>query len=95
MPILREFSIDFIVLAGFMLMVPDFLIDNYDHRMVNIHPSILPKYGGKGMYGRHVHEAVKAAGETETGITIHYVSRECDGGKIIAQFSTRLSQMIL
>ena len=53
--------------------------------MINIHPALLPKYGGKGMYGHHVHEAVKANGETETGITIHYVSEECDGGDIIFQ----------
>lgn len=91
MPILRQFSIDFIVLAGFMLMIPDFLIDNYYRCIINIHPSILPEFGGKGMYGHHVHEAVKAAGEKETGITIHYVSHECDGGEIIAQFRTQLS----
>lgn len=59
----------------------------YDHRIINIHPALLPKYGGKGMYGHHVHEAVKAAGETESGITIHYVNEVCDGGDIIRQFS--------
>lgn len=91
MPLLMQHNIDFIVLAGFMLMIPDFLINHYEHRMVNIHPSLLPKFGGKGMYGHHVHEAVKAAGETETGITIHYVSKVCDGGEIIAQFKTLLS----
>lgn len=91
MSILRVYSIDFIALAGYMLMIPDFLIDAFPQRIVNIHPSLLPKYGGKGMWGHHVHEAVKAAGETETGITIHYVSRECDGGAIIAQFKTPLS----
>lgn len=88
MPLLKSENIDFIVLAGFMLMIPDFLIDRYELRMVNIHPSLLPKFGGKGMYGHHVHEAVKAAGETETGITIHYVSKICDGGEIIVQFKT-------
>lgn len=91
MPLLQRYSIDFIVLAGFMLMIPAFLIDHYDHQMVNIHPSLLPKFGGKGMYGRHVHEAVKAAGERETGITIHYVSHVCDGGEIIAQFKTPIA----
>ena len=91
MPLMRQYHIDFIVLAGFLLMVPGFLIDAYDHRMLNIHPALLPKYGGKGMYGMHVHEAVKAAGEKETGMTVHWVSRVCDGGEIIAQFSTPLS----
>ena len=88
MPLLREHNIDFIVLAGFLLMVPGFLIDAYDRRMINLHPALLPRHGGKGMYGHHVHEAVIADGDTETGITIHYVSRVCDGGEIIAQFST-------
>ena len=82
---------DLIVLAGFLLIVPNFLIEAYDRRMINIHPALLPKYGGKGMYGHHVHEAVKAAGETETGMTVHYVSNVCDGGEIIAQFRTPLS----
>ena len=91
MPLMQQYHIDFIVLAGFLLMVPGFLIDAYDHRMLNIHPALLPKYGGKGMYGMHVHEAVKAAGEKETGMTVHWVSRVCDGGEIIAQFSTPLS----
>ena len=74
-----------------MLMVPGFLTEKFARRIVNIHPSLLPKFGGKGMYGHHVHEAVKNAGETETGITIHYVSDVCDGGEIIAQFKTPLS----
>lgn len=88
LPLLEEYSVDFIVLAGFLLVVPDFLIDEYDHRMINLHPALLPKYGGMGMYGHHVHEAVKAAGEKETGMTVHWVSRDVDGGEIIAQFST-------
>lgn len=91
LPLLQEFRIDFIVLAGFLPMVPDFLIDAFPRRIVNIHPALLPKHGGKGMWGHHVHEAVKAAGDTETGITIHYVSPVCDGGEIIAQFSTPVS----
>lgn len=91
LPILESFNIDFIVLAGFMLMFPEFLVNKFNNRTVNIHPSLLPKYGGKGMYGHHVHEAVKAAGETETGITIHFVSNVCDGGEIIAQFKTNLA----
>lgn len=91
MPLLQEHDVQFIVLAGFLLMVPDFLLQAYPHRIVNIHPSLLPKYGGRGMWGHHVHEAVKAAGEKESGITIHYVSEVCDGGEIIAQFHTALS----
>ena len=88
LPLLDDYSVDFIVLAGFLLVVPGFLIDEYDHRMINLHPALLPKYGGMGMYGHHVHEAVKAAGEKETGMTVHWVSRDVDGGEIIAQFST-------
>lgn len=91
MPLLQEHGVQFIVLAGFLLMVPDFLLQAYPHRIVNIHPSLLPKYGGRGMWGHHVHEAVKAAGEKESGITIHYVSEVCDGGEIIAQFHTALA----
>ena len=91
MALMKEYDIQFIVLAGFLLMVPDFLIEAYDRRMINIHPALLPKYGGKGMYGHHVHEAVKAANEKETGMTVHYVSNVCDGGEIIAQFRTPLS----
>lgn len=91
LPLMREYSIDFIVLAGFLLVIPTFLINEYDHRMINLHPALLPKFGGLGMYGRHVHEAVKAAGETETGMTIHWVSANVDGGEIIAQFRTPIS----
>ena len=91
MPLLAQYDIDFIVLAGFLLMIPDFLVQAYEHRMINLHPALLPKYGGKGMYGHHVHEAVKAAGETETGMTVHWVSNVCDGGEIIAQFRTAIS----
>ena len=90
LPLLKEYSVDFIVLAGFLLLIPDFLISEYEGRMINLHPALLPKYGGLGMYGHHVHEAVKAAGETETGMTVHWVSRDVDGGAIIAQFSTPL-----
>lgn len=88
LPLLREARIDFIVLAGFLLMVPTFLVAEYEGRMLNIHPSLLPRHGGKGMYGKKVHEAVKNDGDNETGITIHWVSQVCDGGTIIAQFST-------
>ena len=91
LPLLTEYGIQFIVLAGFLPMVPDYLIDAYPRRIVNIHPALLPKFGGKGMWGHHVHEAVKAAGETESGITIHFVNPELDEGEHIAQFSTPLS----
>ena len=90
LPLMRRYDIGFIVLAGFLPLVPDFLIDAFPRRIVNIHPALLPKYGGKGMWGHHVHEAVKAAGETETGITIHYMTPVCDSGEIIAQFRTAL-----
>ena len=90
-PLLRQYAIDFIVLAGFLPLVPDFLVDAYPRRIINIHPSLLPKYGGKGMWGHHVHEAVKAAGETETGMTVHWVTPVCDGGDIIAQYRVALS----
>ncbi|MBR1732394.1 MAG: phosphoribosylglycinamide formyltransferase [Alloprevotella sp.] len=89
-PLLHGYGIDFIVLAGFLLLVPTYLIEAYPRRIINLHPALLPKYGGKGMYGHHVHEAVKAAGETETGITIHYVNAEFDHGEVVAQFRTPL-----
>ncbi|MBO4596665.1 MAG: phosphoribosylglycinamide formyltransferase [Bacteroidaceae bacterium] len=82
---------DYIILAGFLVKVPDYLIDAFPKRIINIHPALLPKYGGKGMYGHHIHEAVKAAGEKETGITIHYVNNELDAGEHIAQFKVALS----
>ena len=91
MPLMEKYNVDFIVLAGFLLVVPEFLIDAYPRRIINLHPALLPKFGGIGMYRHHVHEAVKAAGETETGMTVHYVSSEVDGGEIIAQFSTPVS----
>ena len=90
-PLLEQYAIDLIVLAGFLPMIPDYLIDLYPRRIVNIHPSLLPRHGGQGMWGHHVHEAVKAAGDTETGITVHYVSPVCDGGEIIEQFAVALS----
>lgn len=91
MPLMQRYDIQFIVLAGFLPLVPDYLIDAYPRRIINLHPALLPKFGGKGMWGHHVHEAVKAAGETETGMTVHYVTPVCDGGEIIAQYRTALS----
>lgn len=74
---------DVIVLAGFLWLVPEDFIQAFEDRIINLHPALLPKFGGKGMYGRHVHEAVLAAGEAETGISIHKVNREYDKGEII------------
>lgn len=91
MTVLEAHNIDFIVLAGFLLMVPSFLLRRYPRRIINIHPALLPKYGGRGMYGHHVHEAVFANHESETGITIHYVSEVCDGGEMLFQAKTALS----
>ena len=82
---LRELDVDLIVLAGFMLKIPQNLIDAFPDRIINIHPALLPKFGGKGMYGDHVHKAVVAAGEKESGITIHYVNENYDEGNIIFQ----------
>jgi phosphoribosylglycinamide formyltransferase-1 len=83
-------EIDYIILAGFLRKIPDTLIAAYPEKIINIHPSLLPKYGGAGMYGKHVHEAVLKAKEQETGISIHYVSEEFDTGRIIAQYSVPL-----
>jgi phosphoribosylglycinamide formyltransferase-1 len=83
--LLREAGIDFIVLAGFLLKVPENLLKAYPDKIINIHPALLPKFGGKGMYGSHVHEAVVANKETESGITIHYVNENYDEGQIIFQ----------
>lgn len=82
---LKENKIDFIVLAGFLLKVPQNLIDAYPQRIINIHPALLPKFGGKGMYGDNVHKAVVAARESESGITIHYINENYDEGAIIFQ----------
>lgn len=80
-------KISFIILAGFLLLVPNYIIKRYHKKIVNIHPALLPKFGGKGMYGHHVHEAVRAANETETGITIHYANAHYDEGDILFQAS--------
>ncbi|MDP4263211.1 MAG: formyltransferase family protein, partial [Bacteroidota bacterium] len=82
---LREAHIDFIVLAGFLWKIPSLLIKAYPRRIINIHPALLPKYGGKGMYGDIVHATVIARGEKESGITIHYVDEQYDHGDIIFQ----------
>jgi phosphoribosylglycinamide formyltransferase-1 len=82
---LSMYKIDFIVLAGFLWLIPENILDVYDKRIVNIHPALLPRYGGKGMYGETVHEAVIAHHEKESGITIHYVNKVYDKGDIIFQ----------
>ncbi|HHX31320.1 MAG TPA: phosphoribosylglycinamide formyltransferase [Bacteroidales bacterium] len=82
---MAEYQIDFIVLAGFLLKVPHSIMEAFPNSIINIHPALLPKYGGKGMYGDNVHNAVKNAGETETGITIHYINENYDEGDIIYQ----------
>lgn len=82
---LHRYNIDFIVLAGFLLKVPDTVLHDYPNKIVNIHPALLPKFGGKGMYGARVHEAVIAAGEKESGITIHYINEHYDEGNVIFQ----------
>jgi len=83
--VLNDYQINFIVLAGFLWKVPEALIAAYPNKIINIHPALLPKYGGKGMYGHFVHEAVIANGEKESGITIHFVNENFDEGKHIFQ----------
>lgn len=83
--LLRLKDIDFIVLAGFLLKVPENLLKAYPHKIINIHPALLPKFGGKGMYGDNVHKAVVEAKESESGITIHYIDENYDEGDIIFQ----------
>lgn len=83
--VLKESNVDLVVLAGFLLKIPENLIKAFPNKIVNIHPALLPKYGGKGMYGDKVHQSVVGANETESGITIHYVNEHYDEGKIIFQ----------
>jgi phosphoribosylglycinamide formyltransferase-1 len=86
-PKLKSFEIDFIVLAGFLWKIPSTVINAYPNKIINIHPALLPKYGGKGMYGNFVHEAVLSAKEKESGITIHFVDEFYDNGKPVFQIS--------
>ncbi|MDP2525964.1 phosphoribosylglycinamide formyltransferase [Maribacter dokdonensis] len=85
---LRSLEPDLIVLAGFLWKIPEAITNAFPNKIINIHPALLPKYGGKGMYGMHVHNAVKEAKETETGVTIHYVNAHYDEGAIIQQAKT-------
>jgi len=88
--VLEALEIDFVVLAGFLKKIPSDIIEMYPNKIVNIHPALLPNYGGKGMYGSNVHKAVVAAGEKESGMTIHYVNANYDEGSIIEQHKTEL-----
>lgn len=88
--LLTDLQIDLIVLAGFLWLIPKNLIHAFPNRIINIHPALLPSYGGKGMYGNHVHQAVLEAKEPESGITIHYVNERFDEGKIIYQARYRI-----
>jgi phosphoribosylglycinamide formyltransferase 1 len=89
--LLNSQGIEFIALAGFLQMVPPFLLEKFSNKIVNIHPALLPKHGGKGMYGTKVHNAVLAAGDTETGMTIHYVNEKYDEGEVILQKSVAVT----
>jgi phosphoribosylglycinamide formyltransferase-1 len=90
--LLKNNHIDLVVLAGFMMLIPASLLETYSEKMVNIHPALLPKYGGKGMYGHFVHEAVVASKEKESGITIHFVNENYDEGNIIFQVSCEVTE---
>jgi phosphoribosylglycinamide formyltransferase 1 len=85
--VLEEYQVDWIVLAGFLKLIPHELISRFPNRIINIHPALLPKFGGKGMYGMNVHKAVLSSGDVQSGISIHYVNEKYDEGKIIAQFT--------
>ena len=89
---LKSHQIDFIVLAGYLKKVPVNILQTFNRKVINIHPALLPKYGGKGMYGKHVHEAVISNKETESGITIHYVDEIYDNGEIILQEKCSISE---
>ncbi len=90
--VLSQYPIDLIVLAGFLQLIPSYLLERFPNKIINIHPALLPAYGGKGMYGKHVHKAVKENKEERSGITIHYVNEHYDEGEIIMQESCSLSQ---
>lgn len=93
LPVLETSEITHIVLAGFLSLIPDWLIKAYKGRIINIHPALLPNYGGKGMYGHHVHEAVKKSGDLISGITIHEVNEHYDEGKVIFRKEVELEAM--
>ena len=88
---LEEYAIDYIILAGFLLKIPNQMVFSYSKKIINIHPSLLPKYGGKGMYGKNVYNAIIKNNETESGITIHFVNQNYDEGEVIFQKKIFLS----
>jgi phosphoribosylglycinamide formyltransferase-1 len=88
---LQSIGVDIVILAGFLLKLPAIMVDSYPNRIINIHPSLLPKYGGKGMYGSNIHKAVIKNKETESGISIHFVNQNYDEGKIILQKKCSIS----
>ena len=88
----KTHQVDWIILAGYLRLIPTELIQAYNNKIINLHPSLLPKYGGKGMHGSNVHRAVIANQEAESGITVHFVNEEFDKGKIIAQFTCSINQ---
>ncbi len=90
--ILHETHIDWIILAGYLLLIPNEIIKTYPNRIINIHPALLPNYGGKGMYGMNVHKAVISNRETESGISIHYVNEKYDEGNIIFQAKCKIAE---
>ncbi|MDE7073386.1 MAG: phosphoribosylglycinamide formyltransferase, partial [Bacteroidales bacterium] len=90
-PLLRQYGITHIVLAGFLALIPAYLTTDFPGRILNIHPALLPKFGGKGMYGEHVHKAVVSAGESKSGITVHLVNEEYDRGRILFQAECEIS----
>lgn len=90
LPLLNEYRVDTIILAGYLRLIPPFLLQAFPQKIVNIHPALLPKFGGKGMYGMRVHEAVKRSEEHETGITIHVIDEEYDKGSILFQASVEI-----
>jgi phosphoribosylglycinamide formyltransferase 1 len=89
--LLKQYKIDFILLAGYLALIPEWLINAYKHRIYNLHPALLPDFGGKGMYGKHVHTAVHAAGVEETGITVHEVDEVYDEGRILFQVAVDIT----
>ncbi|MCF8219734.1 MAG: phosphoribosylglycinamide formyltransferase [Bacteroidales bacterium] len=89
---LEKHNIDFIVLAGFMVLVPSAIIQRYPNKIINIHPALLPDYGGKGMYGDNVHQAIIQANEKQSGISIHYVNEKYDDGQVIFQAACPVSK---
>jgi len=89
---IHAYNVDYLILAGFLWLIPQYLVQSFKNQIVNIHPALLPKYGGAGMYGMNVHKAVKEAGEKESGMTIHFVNEKYDEGAIIFQAKCLLEE---